>query len=86
MLFAVVFGSGTAVAVAATASRACAPGSGTSRGIIGLALQTVVRVMAPTIRIETLIWGRMFVCGLEDDESDANVDVEYRYYKKVVSF
>jgi hypothetical protein len=81
VLFAVVFGSGTAVAVAATASRACAPGSKkTSRGIIGLALQTVVRVKAPAIRIEALIWGRMFVFGLEYvANDDGDNDVEYWY-------
>jgi hypothetical protein len=48
---------------------------------IGLAVQSPVRVKANTIRLEALVWGRMFVLVLEeenDDDDDANVDVEYR--------
>jgi hypothetical protein len=40
----------------------------------------VVRVMAPAIRIEALIWGRMFVFGLEYvANDDGDNDVEYWY-------
>jgi hypothetical protein len=46
---------------------------------IGLAVQSPVRVKANTIRLEALVWGRMFVLVLEEEnDDDANVDVEYR--------
>ena len=75
MPFAVVFWSDTPVSVAAAALRACAPGSSrASRLNNGLALQNPVRVMDHTIRLEALIWGRMFVFGLEDDNNYADDD------------
>jgi hypothetical protein len=69
VLLAMVFGSDTSVsvAVAATALRACTPGSNraSSRRNNGLAVQSPARVVAPTIRREAWICGRIFVFGVE---------------------
>jgi hypothetical protein len=71
VLLLMVVGSGAPVSVAATASSACAPGTGmASRMNSGLAVQSPANVMAATIRMEALICGRIFVVGLEADDSD----------------
>jgi len=71
VLLLMVVGSGASVSVAAIASSACAPGTGkASRMITGLAVQSPADVMAATIKMEALICGRMFVVGLEADDSD----------------